>query len=360
MKFHPVLSELIWIDSVHHKAHADIIQDPKSNAMISYTETKGGSLLSSKREDFIEYNKVQHTRVYPAGFRIDSSNYNPIPFWRVGCDVVALNLQTNDQGCINNDAFFMRNGRCGLVLKPPALQRGSTQKWGPNPPQSPAASFLGGGAGKGKVTLTIISAQNLPKDGYNISDKVGEVIDPFVRVTVDGFDADTKSYETGVVRKNGFNPVWNETFSFEVCNPEFAIVTFQVYDADFWSAEDYIAHFGCNVHSLRPGYRMVPLMDPVGQFIGQPAASLLIHIQVQGTSVPYIKPQLVGPVEKEKMAMPCGLFGHPPAVQTIAPEKDLPFAFQEDETLANEMGGADRTCCGGGGGFSGMFGGMVG
>ena len=34
------------------------------------------------------------SRVYPGGQRIDSSNYNPVPFWNVGCQMVALNYQT--------------------------------------------------------------------------------------------------------------------------------------------------------------------------------------------------------------------------------------------------------------------------
>lgn len=34
------------------------------------------------------------SRVYPKGQRIDSSNYNPIPFWNVGAQIVALNYQT--------------------------------------------------------------------------------------------------------------------------------------------------------------------------------------------------------------------------------------------------------------------------
>lgn len=34
------------------------------------------------------------SRIYPKGTRVDSSNYNPQPFWNVGCQMVALNYQT--------------------------------------------------------------------------------------------------------------------------------------------------------------------------------------------------------------------------------------------------------------------------
>jgi len=34
-------------------------------------------------------------RTYPAGMRIDSSNFNPIPFWACGIQMAALNYQTD-------------------------------------------------------------------------------------------------------------------------------------------------------------------------------------------------------------------------------------------------------------------------
>ena len=37
---------------------------------------------------------VQHfSRIYPKGSRFDSSNYSPVPFWCVGCQMVSLNFQ---------------------------------------------------------------------------------------------------------------------------------------------------------------------------------------------------------------------------------------------------------------------------
>lgn len=40
------------------------------------------------------YNKLQLSRIYPKGTRVDSSNYNPQLFWNAGCQLVALNFQT--------------------------------------------------------------------------------------------------------------------------------------------------------------------------------------------------------------------------------------------------------------------------
>lgn len=43
-------------------------------------------------------------RVYPHGKRIKSSNYNPLPAWVVGAQLVALNVQTMGEEMYINQA----------------------------------------------------------------------------------------------------------------------------------------------------------------------------------------------------------------------------------------------------------------
>ena len=38
---------------------------------------------------------MQFARIYPNGSRVASSNFNPQLFWNVGCQLLALNFQTN-------------------------------------------------------------------------------------------------------------------------------------------------------------------------------------------------------------------------------------------------------------------------
>lgn len=68
-------------------------------------------------EKFVEYNSKALSRIYPRGGRVDSSNYNPLPYWLRGCQLVALNFQTPGE-------FFnyrLSTKRCGHVLtKAPA------------------------------------------------------------------------------------------------------------------------------------------------------------------------------------------------------------------------------------------------
>jgi Phosphatidylinositol-specific phospholipase C, Y domain len=71
-------------------------------------------------------------RIYPGPLRLDSSNFNPSLFWAIGCQMVALNLQTPGVPTQLNQARFRQNGRCGYVLKP-ELSLGVLEKhlkWG--------------------------------------------------------------------------------------------------------------------------------------------------------------------------------------------------------------------------------------
>jgi hypothetical protein len=62
--------------------------------MFSFSEKRSNSLIAKNRVEYMDYNKKFLTRVYPAGLRIKSSNFDPLPHWLVGCQLVAQNFQT--------------------------------------------------------------------------------------------------------------------------------------------------------------------------------------------------------------------------------------------------------------------------
>lgn len=62
--------------------------------MSSIGERSSTSLLEKQREEYVLHNKKFMTRVYPSSIRVNSSNYDPISHWLVGCQMVALNFQT--------------------------------------------------------------------------------------------------------------------------------------------------------------------------------------------------------------------------------------------------------------------------
>lgn len=53
----------------------------------SLSETKAHQLLQQKAASFIHFNQQQLSRIYPSSYRVDSSNFNPQPFWNAGCQL---------------------------------------------------------------------------------------------------------------------------------------------------------------------------------------------------------------------------------------------------------------------------------
>ena len=205
-------------------------------------------------------------RTYPAGTRTDSSNYNPIPMWNVGCQVVALNFQTGGEPMQLNHGKFMDNGGCGYLLKPQFLL--SSEKFGVVSGKIPSSK-------KRKMILKIISAYQIPKPNNS---KKGEVIDPFVKIEIHGVKTDQQSVKTSVIDNNGFKPRWDEIVKFKISVPEMALVRFLVYDSDRY-VDDFIGYNVVPVLSMQEGYRHIPLFAKNGNKLQQ--ALIFVHITFQ-------------------------------------------------------------------------------
>lgn len=55
--------------------------------MSSFVESKTTNLVNNQGAEFVKYNQRQLSRIYPAGGRVDSSNYNPQVAWNAGCQI---------------------------------------------------------------------------------------------------------------------------------------------------------------------------------------------------------------------------------------------------------------------------------
>lgn len=55
--------------------------------MSSFVESKMSNLVNNQGAEFVKYNQRQLSRIYPAGGRVDSSNYNPQLAWNAGCQI---------------------------------------------------------------------------------------------------------------------------------------------------------------------------------------------------------------------------------------------------------------------------------
>ncbi|XP_048470834.1 1-phosphatidylinositol 4,5-bisphosphate phosphodiesterase eta-2a [Rhincodon typus] len=233
----------------------------------SYSETKTHQLLQQKPQQFVRMNQQQLSRIYPSSYRVDSSNFNPQPFWNAGCQLVALNYQTEGRVLQLNRAKFNSNGNCGYVLKPKCMTQGNF---------NPTAEDLLSGQPKKQLVLRIISGQQLPKPKDSMLGDRGEIIDPFVEVEIIGLAVDCFKEQTRVVDDNGFNPMWEETLVFTLNMPELALVRFLVWDHDP-IGRDFIGQRTLAFTSMMPGYRHVYLE-------GMEEASIFVHVAVNDIS----------------------------------------------------------------------------
>ncbi|XP_061772665.1 1-phosphatidylinositol 4,5-bisphosphate phosphodiesterase zeta-1-like isoform X1 [Nerophis ophidion] len=225
----------------------------------SMGEKKARKLAKVTGKEFVHHNQKFLSRIYPAGSRTSSSNYNPQEFWNVGSQLVALNFQSLGMPMDLNDGRFQDNGGCGYVLKPAVLM--SSQK-----------SFDPGGSQRGvqptHLLLKVISGSNLPVP------RSGKALDPFVRVEIHGIASDCSRKTTHTVKNNSLNPFWDADMNFRLSIPELCLVRFSVRDQTGFLSSDFVGQYTLPFFSMKKGYRWVPLrardgcsLDPASLFV---------------------------------------------------------------------------------------------
>ncbi|KAG7488704.1 hypothetical protein MATL_G00037290 [Megalops atlanticus] len=262
---------VIYCKSVHFAGFDHARENQAFYEMSSFKESKALSLAENSATAFIHHNVDKLSRIYPSGSRTDSSNYNPVPMWDTGCQIVALNFQTPCTEMDLNQGRFLPNGRSGYILKP-AYLRNQASKF------DPINLTKGTWLQQKTLHVMVISAQQLPKLN---KDKCKSIVDPLVKVEIYGVPADVAAKETHYINNNGFNPMWNDNFKFDIHVPELALVRFVVEDYDSTSQNDFVGQYTLPITSVQNGYRHIPLLTKNGDVI--PSATLFVHIMVIGT-----------------------------------------------------------------------------
>ncbi|KAL8942919.1 MAG: hypothetical protein Q9216_001394 [Gyalolechia sp. 2 TL-2023] len=267
-----------------------------SNHIFSLGEKKFNTLCRDPagKARLEEHNMQYLMRVYPAQLRVDSSNPDPLLFWRRGVQMVALNWQTYSLPMQLNQAMFACGvDRLGYVLKPRELRRSLKEHtW-------EAQDCSNGKVQKEiiKFSVDLISAQQLPRP-RNLA--VDAPLNPYIEIEM--FSAEDKGKDvaygeggqnasarngmsgigvphrrrTDVIQSHGFSTVFNEEFRLQVQtkHPELVFVRWTV-----WSSQDGrsynreggsapLATFTAKLKSLPQGYRHLPLFDHNGnQFL---------------------------------------------------------------------------------------------
>ncbi|GMH55823.1 hypothetical protein TrRE_jg4117 [Triparma retinervis] len=270
-KIAPELSNITFLAGTHFKDWEKSKNEADSNEMSSFSEPKTEKLIGKSAAEWADYNKRQMSRIYPAGFRIDSSNYNPVPSWCVGSQIVALNYQTSCFEMHLNDGKYLDNGSAGYVLKPEAL-RVQGNNFNPMSGPYPTSESV-------NFKVEVMSASQLPKPGGSAK---GEVIDPYIKVELHGVPSDSKSYKTKVVDNNGFNPLFNETFSFSAKMKSLGLLYVAVYDSDQFDSDDFIAYSTIPANCLQPGIRNINLRSYNGNTAGEfQFCSVMVNITLE-------------------------------------------------------------------------------
>lgn len=325
------------------------VESKTYNHIFSFAERRlEGLCRDPETKVELETHNMHHLmRIYPSGFRVKSTNPDPLAFWRRGAQMVALNWQTYDLGMqINGAMFACGSDRLGYALKPQELRPA-------DPLQEPSRESASFGMGKihrklVRFSVDMISAQQLPQPRGTRPD---ETLDPYIEIELFSADDKAKGVASGkggqdasarngmsgigsphrrrthVVPSNGYNPVFNENFnlSLETKYPDLVFVRWSVWDSQ--DGHNYntnansepLATFVAKLSSLEQGYRHLPLHDHNGdQFL---FATLFCKVKKKE---PIIIEKDDPVAEKIGRFGKIGHFGHSVFKRTLSVEKTPP------------------------------------
>ncbi|KAI9729465.1 MAG: Phospholipase C [Cirrosporium novae-zelandiae] len=237
------------------------------------------------------HNTCYLTRVYPSGFRVKSSNFDPNTFWRRGVQMVALNWQTYDTGMqMNNAMFASGTDRTGYVLKPKELRH---PRHSQDPSREAPSPRLKLEKQLVKFSVEVISAHQLPRPKGMWSE---DSFNPYIEIEMfsaedkskgiasgeGGLDASARNGMSGIglphrrrtriAQSNGYDPTYHDGFKLllETKYPGLVFVRWSVWNSSDGKSYNSpnsnlpLATFTAKLSSLQEGYRHLPLFDGAG------------------------------------------------------------------------------------------------
>uniref|UniRef100_A0A6P7GQR6 Phosphoinositide phospholipase C n=1 Tax=Diabrotica virgifera virgifera TaxID=50390 RepID=A0A6P7GQR6_DIAVI len=250
------------------------VQKPRPNMHLpcyqcsSINENTAKKLCRKQPLALVAHTQTQLMRTYPAGMRIDSSNFNPVIFWSFGIQMAALNYQTEDTPMQLNTALFENNGKCGYVSKPNVMwdrQHVMYRRFNPWDKEFD-------GIHSSQVVINIVSGQYVGQNNVNLS--------TYVEVEIIGIQIDCNKQKTKIVQKNSLNPIWNDTFHFRVMFQDLAFLRFTVIDA---ASSHLLAQRIMPLKCLKPGYRHIRLRSSQNKCLNM--STLFIYSRMEEESL---------------------------------------------------------------------------
>uniref|UniRef100_A0A0N4ZE04 Phosphoinositide phospholipase C n=1 Tax=Parastrongyloides trichosuri TaxID=131310 RepID=A0A0N4ZE04_PARTI len=248
--------------------------------MNSCSEQKMDKIITKDSIIITQYTQKHLVRVYPEINRICSSNFIPMFFWSAGCQMAALNFQTNGLSMQMNGSMFEENGGCGYLLKPKILREKEFK----------VDVFAPSHLIANRIEIEVISINflcpfiNINRKVKN-DDKKESNSDNNVTITADLYDLPVDSYrnkyKTSVGVKNGeLSTILLEdsrkVFIFsKIIKPEYAMIHLKLENKH--GGELYQRFLA--VHKVQPGYRHIILRNNANKSIGP--VSLFVRISVE-------------------------------------------------------------------------------
>jgi phosphatidylinositol phospholipase C delta len=253
------------------------------NHVFSFSERTFEGHCRRDKDNLERHNRRFLMRVYPAGHRVGSTNFEPLRFWRRGVQMAALNWQTYDLGMQLNEAMFAAgNDQTGYVLKPDEMRPVGGSAVFDIPPPRKARKRV-------KFSVDVISAQQLPRPrDLDLNANMNPYIEVEVHIAEDkahglatgkgGTDASSRDGMSGlgsplrkrtrIVQNNGWDPHFNEPMSFTVETkfPSLVFVRWTVWNSPDGqslspSSVPLLASYTAKLQSLQQGFRHIPLKN---------------------------------------------------------------------------------------------------
>ncbi|KAK0080494.1 hypothetical protein PV326_008131, partial [Microctonus aethiopoides] len=236
----------------------------------SLNESAAKKICRKQPLGVLAHAETQLIRTYPAGMRIDSSNFNPVIFWAFGIQMVALNYQTDDAALHLNAAMYEQNGMCGYVRKPAVMwDKGHMmyRRFNPWDKEFDGLHSI-------HLTLSVVSGQYISPSNLLAS--------TYVEIELVGIPIDCAKHKTKIIQNNSLNPIWNEKFCFQIMFRDLAFLRFGIIEAN---SHHLIAQRVLPLKCLRPGYRHVRLRSCKNKPLA--LSTLFIYSRMEEESLDY-------------------------------------------------------------------------
>jgi phosphatidylinositol phospholipase C delta len=241
------------------------------NHIFSLSEPAVIELHNKSPLGLFNHNRDFLMRMYPAGTRVDSLNFDPNPFWRMGIQVAALNWQTLDVGMMLNHGMF--SGTEGYVLKPDGYRSLDSEPSSGGAPDLPLKTL-------DRLSVQIIAAQDIPlanagddpnnfRPYVKVELRTDAYISKPIEQDVESGHAKGTKFRAQTTNSRGTSPFFEgdilEFRNVQGVIPGLAFVTFMIM-SEAAVGTDVVAAWACvRLDRLRSGYRLVHLLDRQGR-----------------------------------------------------------------------------------------------